>query len=89
MDDALLVCGFERLGDLPRNRQRFVERKGASRDSLRQRLAFDEFQHERADPVGLFDAVDAGDIRMIEQREDFSLALKSREALGIGRERVR
>ena len=28
MDDALLVRGFERLRDLPRNRQRFVERIG-------------------------------------------------------------
>ena len=27
MDDPLLVGGFERLGDLPRDRQRLVERK--------------------------------------------------------------
>ena len=34
MDDALLVRGFERLGDLPRDGQRFVERKASARDAL-------------------------------------------------------
>ena len=36
MDDPLLVRGFQRLGDLPRDRQRFVERDRAARDPLRQ-----------------------------------------------------
>ena len=47
MDDALLVRGFERVGDLLRDRQRFVERDRAARDALRQILALDEFHHER------------------------------------------
>ena len=34
MDDALLVRGFERLGDLPGDGQRFVERDRATRDAL-------------------------------------------------------
>ena len=29
MSDSLLVRGFERVGDLPRNRQRFFERNRA------------------------------------------------------------
>jgi hypothetical protein len=29
MDDALLVCGFERLTNLFRDRQRLVDRDGA------------------------------------------------------------
>ena len=33
VNDALLVRGFERLGDLPRDRQRFVERQWAARDA--------------------------------------------------------
>ena len=37
MDDALLVRGFERLGDLPRDRQRFVERQRPARDALGER----------------------------------------------------
>ena len=37
MDDALLVRGFERLGDLPRDRQRLGERKRALRDAIGER----------------------------------------------------
>ena len=49
MDDALLVRGFERLGDLPRDRQRVGERHRALRDALREGLALDQFHHERVD----------------------------------------
>ena len=42
-----LVRGFERLGDLPRDRQRLVERNRPARDALGERLAFDQFQDER------------------------------------------
>ena len=60
MDDALLVRGFERVGDLLRDRQRFVERDRAARDPLRQILALDQFHHERAcTPADFFEAVDA------------------------------
>ena len=48
MDDPLLVRRFERLGDLPRDRQRLVDRDRAARDPLREILALDEFHHERA-----------------------------------------
>jgi hypothetical protein len=48
MDDALLMRGFERLRDLLRDRQRLVEWNRATRDALRQILAFDEFHHQRA-----------------------------------------
>jgi hypothetical protein len=34
MDDALLVCGFQRLGDLLRDRQCLVEWNRAARDAL-------------------------------------------------------
>ena len=48
VDDPLLVRRFERLGDLPRDRQRFVERNRPARDPLGERLALDQLQHERA-----------------------------------------
>ena len=37
MDDALLVRRLERLGDLPRDRQRLVERDRAARDAIGER----------------------------------------------------
>ena len=46
MDDPLLVCRFEGLGDLLRDGKRVVDRDRATRDPLRQILAFDELHHE-------------------------------------------
>ena len=48
MDDPLLVRGFERLGNLLGNGQRFVERNRATGDALREVVAFDQFHHQRA-----------------------------------------
>jgi hypothetical protein len=45
MDDAQLVCGFEGLDDLLRDRQRLIERDGPARNSLGQILPFDELHH--------------------------------------------
>ncbi len=39
MDDPLLVRGFERLGDLPRDRQRLVEWHATLSDAVGQRRA--------------------------------------------------
>ena len=50
MDDALLVRGFKRFGDLFRDRQRFVDRDRPARNALRQIVALDEFHHERRTP---------------------------------------
>jgi hypothetical protein len=45
VDDPLLVRGFQRLRDLPRDGQGFVERHGSTRDVLRQIVPFDELHH--------------------------------------------
>ena len=87
MDDALLVCGFERLRDLTRNGQRLVKRNRAARDALREIVALNELHDERGGARTFFKAVDGGDMRMIERGEDFRFALKAREPIGISRER--
>ena len=46
MDDALLVRRFERVGDLPRDRQRLLQRNGPACEAIGQRLALDQLQHE-------------------------------------------
>jgi hypothetical protein len=95
MDDALFVRGFERGGDLPRDRERVVGRNWPSRDALGERRPFDELHHERFGPRlpcacrrgRIFEPVDGGDVRVIERRKNFSFALKTRKAIGIGRQR--
>ena len=87
MNDPLFVRGFERLGDLRGDRQRFIDRNRAACDTLRQIVAFDQFHHERGDAPALFEAVDRRDVWVIERSEDFRFALKARESFGIRRDR--
>ena len=58
VDDAFVVRGLERVGDLPRHRERIVgdrHRAGGCSAIARQRLAFDELEHQRTHPFALFD----------------------------------
>src|SRR5262245_15344552 len=86
MDDALIVRGFEGLNDLPGNRERVVNGNRAVKKTFFERLSFHELEHERADAVGFFEAVDGGDVWMIERCEHLRLTLKAREAIGVGRQ---
>ena len=65
VDDPLIVRGFERLRDLLRDGQGFVERQGTARDALREIVAFDELHHQGGHAPAFFEAVDRGDVRMI------------------------
>ena len=47
VDDALLVRRFERLGDLFRDRQRFIEWNWPLRDPIGERRPLDQLQDER------------------------------------------
>ena len=89
VDDALLVRGFERVGDLPGDRQRLSERHRPARDPLREILALDQLQHEGLDAVGLLEAVNGADVGMIERGKDARLPLQARQSGGMGPERSR
>jgi hypothetical protein len=66
MNDALVVCRFQRLGDLFRDRDRFIDWRRATGDPLRKILALYQFHHERRNAVALFEPVDAGNVRMVQ-----------------------
>jgi hypothetical protein len=69
---------------------RAIHRQRPARDPLRQRLAGDVLEDEQLLAVrGLLDAVDAGDVRVVERREQLRLALEAREVLRLPRQRVR
>ena len=55
MDDAFLVRRVERVGNLAGDGKRFGDRQRPARQALRQRLALDEFHHERGDAVAVLD----------------------------------
>ncbi len=89
VDDALRVRGFERLGNLPRDRQRLVERDRTARDAIGERRSFDHLEHERRQMIGRLEAVDGRDVGMIERRQEIGFAREARQALGIAGEERR
>ena len=52
----------------------------------RQVLALDQFHDEGRRAPALFQAVDAGDVRMVQRREDFGFALKPSQPIVIRRD---
>lgn len=85
MNDTRLVAGLERLGDLFGDRERFVDGNLPLRDAIGQRRPFDELEDQRA----RLEAVDAGDVGVVQRGENLGLARESGDALGVGRERLR
>jgi hypothetical protein len=83
MDDAFLVRGLERLGDLPRDLERLGERQWSTRETIRQRGAIDELHHDRVQPLCDFETVNRGDMRMVQRGKQASLPSQPRDALGI------
>ena len=84
MDDALLVRRFERLGDLPRDRQRFVD--GIAPRAIRSASVGPSTSSitSACMPPIVFEAVDLRDVGMIQRREQSALRAEPREPLGIG-----
>ena len=83
VDDPVLVRGFERIGDLLRYRQRFGQRDRATRDAIGERRSFDQLHHEGGRAIRVMDAVDLGDVRVVERGEQLRFALEAGETLGI------
>ena len=78
MHDADLVRSVQRFGDLPRDHQRVVHRKGTAGDPGCQRLAFDQFHHQRTHVARGGQRIDLRDVWVVERRESARLALETR-----------
>src|SRR6516162_4363238 len=64
MDNALLVSGFDRLGNLLTDRQRFFDGDGALCDAVCKGRPLDEFHHECGGAVAALQTVHVGDARL-------------------------
>ena len=94
MDDALLVGLLERLGDLPGDRDGLVDGDRPALQPLREVLALDELHGEQVRAAAaregrLLEAVQVGDVRVVERGEQLRLALEAGEAVGVRREGLR
>jgi len=86
MNDPHFVRGVQRIDDLPgdvkHHRQREAATGGAPQPFL-ERLTIDQLHHERQHAVLFLEAVDRGDVWMVEGREDSRLPLEPRHALRV------
>jgi hypothetical protein len=80
MDDALIVRGFERIGDLSRDRADVGERH-RPRAMIAERSSPSTSSMTRA--LSSI-AVDGRDVRMIQRGEHLRLAREARDAIGVG-----
>ncbi len=85
VDDALLVCSLQPLRDLHEKRQRLVDRDRASSDPVRQGLALHHLHDQEAGVTLLLEAVECGDVVVIQRCENACLTLEAGESLWIGR----
>src|SRR4051812_20700452 len=89
MDDPSFMCGLQRLGDLFRDRERFVEWNRS-----RQRAwALDQLHHERLHllscavrSVRVFEPVEMWNLGMIQRSGHLCLPLEASQAFGIAGE---
>src|SRR5688572_4852040 len=88
VDDALLVGGPERLGDLPGIRQRVVHGNRALSDAVGEGRSLYQLHHQRMAALSPLEAVDVSDVRVIQRGEHLRFALKSREALRVRCDRL-
>src|SRR5262249_29863757 len=81
--DSTIVGGFDRRRDLAADRQGLANGERTARQSLRERLPFDEFEDEVGRARDVFETEDAADVRVGERREELGLAVEARAAFGI------
>ncbi len=89
MNDSVLVRLLQRLHDLRGNFESLVDRNRSACDALRKRLSGNELENEVVNVARLLQAVDRGNVRMIERRQNFRLPPKSSQALFILGELIR
>jgi hypothetical protein len=89
MDDALLVRRFERVRDLPADRERIRDGERALNDAVGERLAVDQLHDQRPGARIFFEAINACNVRVIERGKCLGLAVESGQPFGIISDRRR
>ena len=83
MHDAALVRGVERVGDLRGDGQRLDERNRAAREPCLEVFALDQFHDEDGRSSAVLEAVDGGNVGVIQCRECPRFTLEACAALRI------
>ncbi len=88
MNHTRFMCRLQRLRDLLGYWQGLIQRDRPLRDPVSERGPLDQLQDERPRPLGLLDAVDGGDVGMVEAGQDLRLPLEPGQAIGVAGEGV-
>jgi len=81
--------GLERFTDLSGNRQRLVHRDRAMLNAIGESWPLHHLEHERLDVIRGLEAVNCGDVRMIQRREEIGLPREPRQTIRIAGEKRR
>jgi hypothetical protein len=83
VDHTFLVRGLQRVGQLPRQLQRFVNRNPPPAESLRQVLTQRQLHGEEAHAVVLLQPVDHRNVGVAQRGQQLGLPLEAGQPLGI------
>ncbi len=83
MHDAALVRGVERFGDLRGDGKRLDERNRAPCEPCREVFALDQFHDQDGNSSAVLEAVDSGNVQVIQCRECPRFTLEARAAFGV------
>ena len=83
MDDPFVVRVFESFGNLLGDLDGLGNRHRPAREPLLQVFALDQFERDERRAAGFLEAVDRGDVRMVERGEQVGLAAEPAEALRV------
>ncbi len=81
MDDALRVCGVERVGNLDAQIEHCFDLQRLARDAVPECLSLQQFHGDEGSPIGLVDLVDRADVRVVQRGHGFGFPLKAAESL--------
>jgi hypothetical protein len=87
VDDAALVRGRQRVGDLRADGERAGDGERAAGDQLAHVLALDELHRDEVQPFEFVQAVDGADVRVVEGGGEAGLALEAPE-VGLARRQL-
>ena len=93
MNDAAVVRGLQRVGDLACDGDRVTHREGARPQSVRERAPLDELHDEELRAVGgagrtrFLEPIERGNVRMTETGENLRLALEAFDTFRVVRRR--
>ncbi len=88
MDHALPVSRFKCFGDLLRNIESVFGGHGSSLEVASQCLTLDVFEHKEPRSVRFVEAIDGGDVGVVERSQQLGLALEASNPLLIPRHQL-